>query len=105
VRPLLDCLKPLQGEGVACPHETFQAICQAYSIDALGDESAYLPAVEVVGARPEAVDIDLPTDPISPQPLHLNLVHNWAELQRNDPNLAKVLRYLRGEQPPAWSEL
>ena len=82
VRPFLDCLKPLQGDGFACSHKSFQAICQAYSVDALGDESAELPAVEVVGARPEAVDKDLLADPISPQPWHLNLVHNWAELQR-----------------------
>ena len=78
---------------------------KAYSIDALGDESAELPAVEVVGARAEAVDKDLPADPISPQPWHLNLVHNWAEFQRNDPSLARVLRYLRGGQPPAGSDL
>ena len=105
VRPFLDHLKPLQRDGFACSHESFQAICQAYSVDALGDESAELPAVEVVGARPEAVDKDLLADPISPQPWHLNLVHNWAELQRNDPSLAKVLRYLRGGQPPAGSDL
>ena len=53
-------------------------------MDALGDELAELPAVEVVGARPEAVDNDLPADPTSSQPWHLNLVHNWVELQRND---------------------
>ena len=76
MRPFLDLLKPLQGDGVACSHESFQAICQAYSVDTLDDESAELPAVAVVGARPEAVDNDLPTDPISPQPWHLNLVHN-----------------------------
>ena len=105
VRPFLDRLKPLQGDGVACSHESFQAICQAYSVDTLDDESAELPAVEVVGARPEAVDNDLPTDPISPQPWHLNLVHNWAELQKNDPSLAKVLKYLKSGQPPAGSEL
>ena len=105
VRPFLDRLKPLHGDGVACSHESFQAICQAYSVDTLDDESAELPAVEVVGARPEAVDNDLPTDPISPQPWHLNLVHNWAELQKNDPSLAKVLKYLKSGQPPAGSEL
>ena len=104
VRPFLDRLKPLQGEGFACSHESFQAICQAYLVDALGDESAELPAVEAVGARPEAVDKELPADPISPQPWHLNLVHNWTELPRNDPSLAKVLRYLRGGQPPAGSD-
>lgn len=37
--------------------------------------------------------------------LAFNLVHNWAELQRNDPSLAKVLCYLRGGQPPEGSEL
>ena len=105
MRPFLDRLKPLQGDGSVCSHEFFQAICQAYSIAALGDKSAELPAVEVVGARPEAVDNDLPADPTFPQPWHLNLVHNWAELQRNDPSLAKVLRYLRGGQPPAGCEL
>ena len=57
-----------------------------------------------MGARPEAVDNDLPTYPISPQPWQLNLVHNWVELQRNDPSLANVLRYLRGGQPPAGAE-
>ena len=105
VRPFLDRLKPLQGDGFACSHESFQAMCQAYSVDALGDESAELPAVEVVGGRPEAVDNDLPADPTSSQTWHLNLVHNWAELQRNDSSLAKVLRYLKGGQPPAGSEL
>ena len=74
-------------------------------MDTLGDQSAELPAVEVVGARPEAVDNDLPTGPISPQPWQLNLAHNWAELQKNDRSLAKVLRHLRGGQPPAGSEL
>lgn len=53
-------------------------------MDALGDELAELPAVEVVGDRPEAVDNDLPAGPASSQPWHLNLVHNWVELQRND---------------------
>jgi len=105
VRPFLDRLKPIQGDGVACSHESFQAICQAYSVDTLDDESAELLAVEVVGARPEAVDNDLLTNPISPLPRHLNLVHNWAELQKNDPSLAKVLKYLRSGQPPAGSEL
>ena len=105
MRPFLDPLKPLQGDGFACSHESFQAICQAYSVDALGDESAELPAIEAVGARPEELDNDLPAYPTSLQPWHLNLVHDWAELQRNDPSLAKVLRYLRGGQPPAGSEL
>ena len=68
VRPFLDRLKPLQGDGFACSYESFQAICQAYSVDALGDESAELPAVEVVGARPERVDNDLLAYPTSPQP-------------------------------------
>ena len=81
LRPFLDHLKLVQGDGFACSHESFQAMCQAYSVDALGDESAELPAVEVVGARPEAVDNDLPADPTSSQPWHLNLVHNWVELQ------------------------
>lgn len=54
VRSFLDHLKPLQGDGFACSHESFQATCQAYSVD----ESAELPAVEVVGDRPEAVDND-----------------------------------------------
>lgn len=105
VRPFLDRLKPLQGDGVACSRESFQAICQAYSVDTIGDEPNGLPAVEVVGARPEAVDNDLPAAPISPDPWNLNLVHNWAELQRNDSSIAKVLRYLRGGKPPAGSEL
>ena len=35
----------------------------------------------------------------------MRLVHNWAELQRNDPSLAKVLRYLRSGQLPAGSDL
>ena len=61
-------------------HESFLAMCQAYSVDALGDELAELPAVEIVGARPEAVDNDLPADPPSSQPWHMNLVHNWAKL-------------------------
>ena len=80
VRPFLDRLKPLQGGegGFACSHDVFQAICQAYSVDALGDESAELPAVEVVGTRPEAVDNDLLADPISPLSWHLNFVHNWV---------------------------
>ena len=76
-------------------------MCQAYSVDALGDDSAELPAVEVVGARPEAVDNDLPAAPTSSQPWHLNLVHNWVELQRNDSSLAKVLRYLRPRHGPS----
>ena len=101
----MDRLKPVQGDGFACSHESFQAMCQAYSIDALGDESAELPAVEVVGARPEAVDNDLPADPTSSQPWHLNLVHNWVELQRNDSILGKVLGYFRDGKPPAGSEL
>ena len=105
VRPFLDRSKPLQGDGCACSHESFQAICQAYSVDELGDESAEFPAVQVVGAWPEAVDNALPAGPISPQPWHLNLVHNWAETQRNDPSLAKVLSYLKGGQPPAGSNL
>ena len=105
LRPFMDRLKPVQGDGFACSHESFQAMCQAYSVDALGDESAELPAVEVVGARPEAVDNELPADPTSSQPWHLNLVHNWVEPQRNDSSLAKVLGYLRGGQPPAGSEL
>ena len=105
VRPFLDDLKPLQGDDVICSHESFQAVYQAYSVDALGDESAELSAVEAVGARPEAAGNDLPADPFSPEPWHLNLVHNWVELQRNDPSLAKVLRYLKGGQPPAGSEL
>ena len=77
MRPFLDHLKPLQGDGFACSHESFQA----YSVAALGDESAELPAVEVVGARPEAVDNNLPADPTSPQPWHLNLVHNWGRFK------------------------
>ena len=105
LRPFLDRLKPVQGDGFACSHGSFQAMCQVYSVDSPGDESAELPAVEVVGARPEAVDNDLPADPTSSQPWHLNLVHNWVELQRNDSSLAKVLGYLKGGQPPAGSEL
>lgn len=62
VRSFLYHLKPLQGDGFACSHESFQATCQAYSVDELGDESAELPAVEVVGDRPEAVDNDLLAD-------------------------------------------
>ena len=103
VRPFLDRLKPLHG--VSCSHESFQAICQAYSVDTIGNEPAGLPAVEVLGARPEAVDNDLPADPISPDPWNLNSVRNWAELQRNDSSLAKVLRYLSGGKPPAGSDL
>ena len=91
-RPFLNCLKPLQGDGFACSHKSFQATCQAYSVDELCDESAELPAVEVVGTRPEAVDNDLLADPISLQPWYLNLVHNWVELQRNDPSLANPSR-------------
>ena len=58
-----------------------------------------------MGARPEAVDNDLQADPFSPELWHLNLVHNWVELQSNDLSLAKVLRYPKGGQPPAGSEL
>ena len=32
VRPFLDRLKPLRGDDFACSHESFQAICQAYSV-------------------------------------------------------------------------
>ena len=30
LRPFLDRLKPVQGDGFACSHESFQAMCQAY---------------------------------------------------------------------------
>ena len=60
VRLLLDRLKPVQGDGFTCSPQFFDAMCQAYSVDALGDELAELPAVEVVGARPDPVDNDLP---------------------------------------------
>lgn len=104
VRPFLDRLKPIQEGAITCSNESFQAVCQAHSVDPLGEESAESPAVEIVGARPEAVDNDLPADPISPEPWNLNLVQNWAELQRNDPSLARVLRYLKRGKPPAGSE-
>lgn len=73
VRPFLDGLKPLPGDGVACMRKSFQAICQAFSVDTHGDEPVGSPAIEVVGARPEAVDSDLPADPISPEPLNFEL--------------------------------
>ena len=105
VRPFLDRLKPLPGDGVACTHESFQAIFQAYSVATNGEEPVALPAVEVVGARPEAGDSELPADPIPPEPWNLNLIYNWAELQKNDPTIANVLRYLGSGKPPAGSEL
>ena len=46
VRPFLDRLKPLQGDGLSCSQEFFQAICQAYSVDTIGNKPAGLPAVE-----------------------------------------------------------
>ena len=73
VRPFLDRLKPLLGDGVACTRKSFQAICQAYSVDTNGEEPVGSPGVQVVGARPEAVDSDLPADPISPEPLNFEL--------------------------------
>lgn len=105
VKPFLDRLKPLQERTVTCLHESFQAVCQAHLVDSLDVESSGLPAVEVIAAKPEAVDNDLPVDPIVPEPLNLNSTLNWAELQRNDPNLGKVLEYCKYEKPPAGSEL
>ena len=74
VRPLLDRLKPVQGDGFTCSPQFFEAMCQAYSVDALGDELAELPAVYVVGARPEPVDNDLPAfmGPPHPRPESYN---------------------------------
>lgn len=93
VRPFLDRLKPPQESAISCSQAFFQAVYLPHSVNSLGDESSGLPAVEVVGAKPEAVDNDLSVDPIATEPLDLNLVLNWADLQRNDPNLAKMLRY------------
>ena len=105
MKPFLDHLKPLQESAITCLHESFQAICQAHSVDSFGDESSGLPAVEDIGAKPEAVDNDLPVDPPPPEPLNLNLILNWAVLQRNNQNLAKVFQYLKYEKPREGSDL
>ena len=105
LKPFLDRLKPLQESAITCLHESFQAICQAHSEDSFGHEPSRLPAVEVIGAKPEAVDNDLPVDPIVPEPLNLNLILNWAVRQRNDPNLAKMLQYLQCGRPPQQGQI
>lgn len=105
LRAFLQRLKPVLENNCSCSGESLEAVFKARLIETSDECTACLPAIEVVSVKPQAVDDDFLVDPVGGGSHNFSLPANWAELQRKDRSLVRVLHYCTLQRPPTASEL
>ena len=84
-----------QSPTVDLSEQAFQALCQSCRVqDPELDDDILLPAVEVLGARPEAVVADFGGPVLQGTSSVTNATINWLKLQHRDPVIAEVLPFV-----------
>ena len=106
LRPFLQRLQ-LSEVAATCSEDVINAISQSLlADDSNPSQLAWIPAIETVGARSEAVAADFQAN-ISPEDLStspLIFQKDWLMLQQEDPVIAQVIPFVQSGVPPTKRE-